>query len=687
MCCVEGIMSRVGILFLMVFVFLVASSYVQASTPALRVVTTEYVSQVIAYDQVIESGGQLIEAIGEEGENRTGISRTGVELKDTTITGFLNITNVETVGNHTLSSINVTINGTDDITSWYLLPPVPSYLMMNSSVDMSDPQGASEISFFISELRANDTLLVGFNVTPGSYGEPLNFTEQYSDWRVLTGRTVNVTLNVTNNFRDAVDIYDIVVQKTPQLYDYDLGPYTFFTYDDLRGLDSGNAGIFTDGYDRTVINWTPRGGTLSQYETAEIIFNSTAPTNISLDWASEDDWAKWMNMGNVSATFKIKGSISGLFIKNATAVSTAALSAVTKERINVSGFWNATANVSNIAKSPLDFELIQLSVWATRQGEYSDPGDTGTWVNDSTTIATSYGEMLGVFANATWFPKLNLSSGSSIGNYSIVFNYSYVPIVWMAADFMIYDDGQQIFRLNQSSSHPEDKYLFIEEIYVLLGGYLIKATKSIAPEESATGHRYFVNITLENIGTERTPDLITMFDLLPEDFNPLTFTGLDPGFRNMTSTSSLLRISDSSGDIDKRISGSDESDYIMGYADTGEIVTGPYQGYWGYNIDFSALDSGSDGDGRYTQSLSLSEILIRYRMYGNHSLARVENAYIVGVDPIRLEGARPSQSVASRLSIMSSAAEFVIIVCALVLSVAILAITFIIIKDESEVKK
>jgi hypothetical protein len=119
---------------LVVVLFLALAINVEASTPAISVVTTEYISQVIAYDQVYGDQDSLIEAPGELGENRTGESRTNVTLYDTRVTGFLNITNIEIIGNQTISSINVTINGTENILSWSLLPPVPTYLQYDASV-------------------------------------------------------------------------------------------------------------------------------------------------------------------------------------------------------------------------------------------------------------------------------------------------------------------------------------------------------------------------------------------------------------------------------------------------------------------------------------------------------------------------------------------------------------------------
>ncbi len=679
------------VVYLVVFVFflsIIVSPFSYASTPALSVVSQEFVSQIVAYDQVIQVGDNYIEAPGDPGEVRNGTSRTGVELYDTRVSGLLNITNIETIGNQTISSINVSLDDTEFIDSWFLIPPTPEYAMLHSSVDMENPGAAPQTHFFIPELRAGDSILIGFNVSDGTYNEPLNFTEVYSGWRVFTGRSVNIDLNVTNRFQQNVPIHSIVIRKTPHFYPADNGGLTSFRYDNLAGEDAANANIFTDSFSRTVIQWEPSGGTLLQNESRQITFDSWAPQNISLDWASEQDWAMWMNMGNLSAEFMILGSISGLQINNVTAVSTAALVSVSKERVNESFYWNATFNITNTALSPLDYELNQVTVWATKMNSYSNPGDFDSLVNDSTLIAPGFGTIHNTTVNATWFPRLNLSSGSTIDNYSIVFDYAYVPIVWMVADFTIFDDGHQIQKLNQSLSRPEDDYLFIEEIYVLFGGYLMKATKALTPLDSVEGHRYLVNITLENIGDENTPELVTMFDLIPKDFNPLSFTAEIPlGSREMTSFANVLRVSDRSGDIDRRVTGSSISDFVLGSQDTGEIGSGPYQGYWGYNIDFSSINAGSDGDGYYTSSLSESEILIRYKIYGNTSLARIENAYIVGVDPIRLEGASPSQSVASRLAIMSSNLELIILVSTLIFSLSMLTITLIVVKSSIEVEK
>ena len=71
-----------------------------------------------------------------------------------------------------------------------------------------------------------------------------------------------------------------------------------------------------------------------------------------------------------------------------------------------------------------------------------------------------------------------------------------------------------------------------------------------------------------------------------------------------------------------------------------------------------------------------TEIGIRYRIVGNSTISRIENAYLIGVDPIRLEGANPSRTVASRLTASSKTMEYVVLLGSLIVSVAILSVGF-----------
>lgn len=659
------------------------STGVLAEANVLDVYITEYVGEVIAYDQTSGTGipDHLTESFGEAGEDRNGTSRTGVALYDITIRGYVNITNVETVGNLTLSSVNVTFNNTYNLTGMDVFYK-PAYLtdLINISINRQNPNNPNNVSVFIPELRPGDYVTLNYTVSFGAgVGEPLNFTELYSFWRVMTGRTINVTLNVTNNFIRNTDIYDLVITKTPEGFTDVFGNDDYFAFSNLRGEDANNATI-SNSAGKTILEWNASDGTLVQNETRQIIFDIQAPVNLTspdVNWSQYNDWGAWLRMGNVSSSFKLNGTVSGISLTNVEAVPTDLRFAINKERINESWYWNASVNLTNDANTAVDYNLTSLTIWATKQGEYADPGDSTTWIDGSNVTATyPYGFLNSQYTvNATWDLNLPWSQGVNFDNYSVLFNYSLVPIVWADASFIILDNGTQIFKLNESRSE-KDGYLFVEEVYVLLGGYLMKVTKEVTPI-SAVGakNRYLINVTLENVGVEQTPDLVTVFDMIPKDFKPrIGVNGsTDSVGWNMTNNTNVLDVTNKAG----AWANVQTSDFVIGASDTGFISSGSYEGYWGYNIDFGALNATSDGDGVYDSGLSDKEIGIAYFIQGNSTLSKIENAYIVGVDPIRLEGANPSESVASRLRIASKTLEYLVVIGSLVVSIILLSLSFV----------
>lgn len=670
---------RISLILAIGLIFVLSASTVLAKTPTMEVEVIEYISEVIAYDQTLGEDDVDIttgDARGEAGENRTGTSRTGHTLYDFTIFGEVNISNVETVGNSTLVSINITINNTYNMTSIGLKTPPPgNYLVYN----LSNSGGESNVSIFIAELRGNHSAIFNFTIQGQGLGEPLNFTENYTSWRMMSGNASDVILNATNTFPTNVLLYDLVVTKTPACYAA-VNVSNCFRFTDLAGEDSTNATIeTTDG--RTILTWNVSNRTLSQNENRQIRFKAWAPENLTyidqngqtVYYNDSSDWGMWMNMGNLSASFKFNGTMSGIRLTEVEAVAPYARVGVSKDRTNET-HWNATFNITNDAPAAIDYNLTYITVWATKYQTYDNPGDTSEWVSDTNVTAFGFGSVLGPYANATWWPNINLSQNEFNDSYSISFNYSLIPIVWATSNFVVLDDGTQIFKLNQSQT-MEDGYLFIEEIYVLLGGYLIKVTKVLTPFSLAPtiNNSYIINITIENVGKEKTPEWVSMFDLVPKDFHPLVF-GTDAYSINRSMTeNNIVRVTDFDG-VWTGLQTNPNT--VLGYADTGAIASGPYYDYWGYHVDFNGLNATSNGDGRYDTTLSTKEIGIQYKIGGNKSISRIENAYIVGVDPIRLEGANPSRSVASRLAASSTTMEYVVLIGSLIVSIAILGVGF-----------
>ncbi|MFP4111834.1 MAG: hypothetical protein ACLFUO_02455 [Candidatus Woesearchaeota archaeon] len=644
----------------------------RASTPALDVVVQEEISQIVAYDQTVGEDNVIGDTRGELGENNTGISRTGVELKNMTIVGTINISNIETIGPTDLVSINVTINNTQNITNIQLRDaPSGNYFVYNISTG-ENPVDEPEISIFIPLLKSGDSAVFNFSVDGvGVHGEPLNFTEEYTSWRMMTGRSVDVNINATNSLNSDVEVYDIIVIKEPEGFPAVGGGNVYFNFTDISGEDASNASIDMES-GISILQWNVSDNTLTRGESTWINFKAWAPLNISTDWHNYEDWGEWMRMGNLSASFKLNASLAGLQIKDAKAKTTDFSIGLSKDRINES-HWNGTINMSNTADAPLDYNVSFVSIWATKYQTYDDPGNISTWINNTNVSAYSFSDFLGPYANVTWRPYINLSGGTANDQFSMIFNYSLVPIIWSDIDFFILEDGNQVQELEQAVT-SQDGYLFIEEIYVLLGGYLIKSTKTITPIEMGDmNNTYQVNITLENVGTETTPEWITMFDMVPRGFNPLLRAIDDLAPNRSMAIANRINVTTWTGAWVDLTSELASSSTVLGYQDSGEITSGAFEGYWGYRIDFNALNSTSNGNGIYDPSHSTQEIGIRYRISGNNTISSIENAYIVGVDPIRLEGGNPSRSVSSLFRLTSSSGEYLLIIISLAVSVIIIS--------------
>jgi hypothetical protein len=648
---------------LLFFIFLMPFSF--ASSPVVNITISEYVSEIVAYDQTKDVGGVTIEALGELGENRTNESRTGVKLNDLVSYGFINISNVH--GAENLVSINLTLENTQNISLIELFSN-PDYLVYNITPNPNFGS-VSNVSIFLNELRAGDDVVFFYNIS-SVLGEPLNITETYDSWRVMTGETIYANLSAHNSFPVNMTLYDLEIIKTPTGYDSLEGYVKYFNFSNLVGSDSMNADIVVDGSNKSILYWNVSNRTLISGDEKNIGFNILVPKNLSFDWSSTPDWATWLNMGNLSASFKFNGSMSGLFIKSISAKPSTFGMGVLKDRVNESD-WRASVNLSNYA-SDVDYNVSYISIWATKYQHYSEPDDVSFLINNSNIIVSSGANLFSSYVKSEWFPNISLNSSSYLNNYSLSFNYSLIPVVWAKSILDLKDDGTQISMLNYTSS-IQNGYLMIEEIYVLFGGYLVKVTKTIKPLKyggiNPAVNRYYVNITLENIGDEKTPELVTLYDLVPSGFWPCIYLGdwLSPT-RNMTQNN-IMRVTDSVGNWQFL----HNSDLLLGYYDTGAISGGPYNNYWGYRLDLTGLNPNSDGDGFYNSTTPLSEFGVSYKIEGNETLSSIESAFIVGVDPIRLEGANPSRFVLSEIDIRSFTSELVVILTSLsVFSISII---------------
>ena len=589
---------------------LLCTSTVFGFADVLNITLYEYATEAVA------SNGTG-ERMWDEYNNRSWSNLTLWELN---VTGKVNIT---CVSSEIISSINVSLSNTSKLNSVPTLNSSPSY----SQVGIQGSVG-STVYVYITELHPGDSVILDYDVDDSQIPEPLNITETYDKQEAITGGDVNITINITN--QHFATIQGINVTKRAYGYENTSGGTNYFNFSKLGGPDSVNASIDASS-DPNILTWAPAGGTLTPGESQRIYFTATVPKNLNLSAAGR---GIWLNVGNITINFTALYSISGLKVDNVTGVGMASIS-VGKERVNET-HWKVWPQF-NATSSEIDYNLTRASVWATEYQDYN-PGNTS--LTDS---------------NRTWVLDLRVPNGTGWENITgAAFPYAQVPVVWGTVNFTIWDndttgDTGQIDRYHRTYQ-GSDGYLYLEDLFVLVG-YMVKVTKHVIP--SGVDNQYNVSIVLENIGNSSTPSLVIVYDLIPPKFN-------------LSNTSNS--VAGDEGEINVT-----PSALLLGITDNGVVPTGSYVDYWSYHVSLSSLSPDSNGDGIYDGAPANSEVLISYQMNGT-GLYHVENAFIVGVDPIRVEGAHASKNIESSFGALSdkSTPETLVMVIVLIANVALL---------------
>lgn len=602
------------LVYLFLSILLISSTVsVYAKKNTLNVTITEAVAEKIAYNP-------------ERGEYSTGNAtwNSSYVLKVPSLVGTINITNV---GSEDLSNLNVTLNGTTNLAAWPTLWSSPSYVTPVRRT-LGVPGVGQDWWVYAAVLKPGGSLIFNYTLTILN-NEPVNITESYSANKMIEGGSFRINITVENSLTTPVNVSNVKIIKTPGRYYNQAGSYVYFNYTSVSGPDSANVDFIPyNGVSRMIwnvsalSNITPRylGGarnTILLNVTVPRGLNGTFPTT-EKRWRNQT-WGAYLLIGDIIVNVTMEGSVSTMGIRSVLGTSTATME-VQKTRLN-STHWNTSAKFNNTA-STIDYNLTRITIWSINY--------TAGSFNPS-----SAGAIAGSLLSST--PVAAVANGSVWAGLSRSFAWNWVPIVWANATYRILDDGTQIKKVVETRT-VTNGYLYIEEIFVLKGGYLIKVTKQIKPI-TLNKNAYNVTLLLENIGSEKTPDWVSMFDLIPPNFELLNVTNVNVGFGSrLMSGNSRYAVSQAS--------------QLRGVSAFAAIVGGLYNTYQGYRVDFRELMNGSDGDGKY--DAVASEVRFNYMINGTGSLSRVSNAFLVGVDPQRTDGSVSSVSAPDTNVVVSS---------------------------------
>ncbi len=290
---------------------------------------------------------------------------------------------------------------------------------------------------------------------------------------------------------------------------------------------------------------------------------------------------------------------------------------VEKERIGVFN-WNERPYFEN-PTTELNYTLNSFTVWSTQSTGIPDPGDSklaDSWYKWNLTTKIN---------SSTFWP-----STGNIEREFVTMDANLIPFVWGTANFTLSPD---MYHFHTNSTN--ETYIYYEKI-MLVAGYFLRATKNITIFQDTV---YKVQLNVSNLGNRMTPELVIVADLIPKEFN-ITYMDL----MNITSTNAT-----------------------KGYATEGSIEGIMWQ-RWGsmYNFTNNVSASGDfSNDMIYYWNLTRvhpdESIEIEYYLNGTGSAFSLLDAYIIGIDPIKVSGYHASPALKIAEGIIAETREFIIV--------------------------
>lgn len=526
------------------------------------------------------------------------------------ITGIINITNN---GNDDLSDIWLAIDLVNNLggLSLYYDGSSSNVLITTNPTAASDATNGNLITvgadYFvhIPMLRQNEKVSLYYDVDDSNVGVPILVDESYNvskipaksvqNWRAF----LNLTLN-TSALPSGVDTVYVNVTKYLSNQSANFGSQNWSVLGPVTNNNTNKGtGVLWDGpyTDNTQDALNVTGITLTT--TSEYV-------NISFDVTGKNEFSNRSAVlepfGFATIFFNFNQTMSGSSIVDVFSSAPARISAIKEGPVvNASGtWWNESVEINNTAQG-VAYVIKSVSVWAVNT--------TAGFPNMNQVISGSYHDLTP--AQTLW-PGGSGYTPTGWQSSKYTFENSIVPVIWANMSLKLINNqtyGWWVVNsttLEYNTSYGSS-YIVVEKILVI-GTYLVKATKHVTP---AGANTYDIYIVVENIGAEVTPTYVWAYDMVPENFSVVTKM-------NVTQASMLAL---NNGDATFQWT-ANQSNPMSGYAE-------------GYAWELHALYPNADGDGNYTDTAEISanqSVVIYYQVQGSGDF-KLSDAFIVGIDP------------------------------------------------------
>jgi hypothetical protein len=359
--------------------------------------------------------------------------------------------------------------------------------------------------------------------------------------------------------------------------------------------------VYGNGTSTTNWWWAPAGGTLAVGESQNISFimsvPETVPTSLTYKALTEE------------ISYHVHFLISNLTIQ---AVNASADVEFDFEKLilqpadNLNSSHNVTWEIRPNLFSPVNvsYNLNKVTLWVTATQDPADVTPHSKVYSGNPIIEVN-------LTSGAWDP----SSDYWLFNYTDGSSSAYPPpIIWMKPEWIIKNAYGQIVN---SSSTINAKDMYIKYIYVV-NGYWLQIQKNIT---NIGEGRYSIYTYVENIGNGWTPqyEKVTVYDFVPNAFTPSNWT-INPG-----------------SNLNVGVPGSD-------YYGTSYVWDIPWKGILNSSL---GPKNGPNSTTWSNYSWNVSYIVNGTGTY------KVTELYIVGLDPLKVDGAFASPIIAIISGIMS----------------------------------
>ncbi len=520
------------------------------------------------------------------------------------------VINVSNPNNETVYDIYVSFGNTAGLST--------NFSWVNTTKFGNQTSGApgSTIVLFIPELNQGNYSTFTYNISCMGQNPPLNIESNYTNYdhgfsrKVLAGYNWTVNQSVRNENAVNLNITNINVTITAANVTWNASDFNF----SLEHLNP--VGDFANVHENNTHYlwwWQPNGGEMAWNQSENISYVVRAPYSVPFT-------ASYLAIRE-RVNFEVDILLSNLTIKGIN--GSARIDQDFQKRIsqpsdnvdNHNVTWEITPSIS--VPVNITYDLNKVTLWVT---ENLDPTNK---TND-----TSWG-LLEVNYTGSPMKQINISTGWGNSSYQWYFNYTDgasstypPPIVWMKPEWLISHKYGQILNYTTTVSGSD---IYLKYIYVI-HGYWLQVEKNVT---NIGEDQYQIKIHVENIGNGWTPEFeyVTVYDFVPHDF----------AVWNMTVTGSQM--------TNQSVGSQGDEFYGMSYR-----WNIPWKGTMNSSL---GPKNGPDATGVGNYSWNVS-----YKVNGSGEY-KVTDLYIVGLDPLKVDGAFASPIITIISGIQSHSNEII----------------------------